>query len=211
MPKLWLDVETTGLLPTEDYILEVGYLVTDDALMPIEGIEHRAVRSVVFPTHHVMKRLAGAIPLVHDMHNGSGLMADLVAITEGRKYGDLLSQTEDSILALLDRAERHVEVTERYGWTLAGSGIQFDYEFVQHHMPRLFARLGYRKSDVSGLRDFFQNVLGLNLYDNVAGSTHRGDVDIWDHYCEYMAYATATAEAFGIDIRLAELAIGALA
>jgi oligoribonuclease len=78
-PLVWIDVETTGLDPDYDQLLEVAMVITDSELEPIAGFD-----SVVHWTEFL-----GVNETVFKMHTDNGLFEDCRA-------GDGLSLTSTS-------------------------------------------------------------------------------------------------------------------
>ena len=76
MSKLFvpLDIETTGLDPHRDYILEMGWVVTDDTLRELTPRRSFIVDQESWGDVFSLLR---AEEFVRDMHERSGLLADL--------------------------------------------------------------------------------------------------------------------------------------
>lgn len=198
MPLLWIDLETTGLDAKKDHIIEVGFCVTDNEYLPIDGIDNIVSSSLIFPNHHIMTQLNSSENQdALKIHRDSGLLADLISAGDGKLYSEVLSHTEGRIINLLDLASNYIEITDRHKWTIAGSGIHFDLEFIRLHLPVLYQRLGYRRMDVSTIRTFF-NVLGVKAYETgTSGTAHRAANDIKDHLNEVRAYTAFVSRLRG--------------
>lgn len=159
---LWLDLETTGLIAHEDYILEVAWSVTDNHL-----IGDDVYTRVVYPTVEVWKTLP-LIPYVYEMHTQTGL------ITELESSPDLLvlEDIEDQILETM----RAVDPELKEQWMLAGASVHFDKAFVEYWMPRLHSKLIHRIYDTTTLRTFFQSLNVIHGVENYG--RHRAYHDI---------------------------------
>lgn len=137
----WVDIETTGLEPRGDDILELAIVVTSDDLEPLmtyESIVRFAKPPEMWPS------------FVLDMHRESGL---LEAIENGE--GKSLIEVEDDAVRMLD-AVATVTEQERGQLIMGGSSVHFDRAFLKHHMPTLHDWFHYRNIDVSTLKELAQ-------------------------------------------------------
>ena len=126
----WVDVETTGLDPTRDAILELGCVVTDEDLAELA----RASWVLACPSG-VLARME---PKVREMHIRSGLLDEV-------KKADLYAVDVKALLnAFLDK---HAPVKP----TLAGSSVHFDKSFLECQLD-MRDRFHHRLLDVSVLR-----------------------------------------------------------
>jgi len=133
-PLLWVDVETTGLNPHGDRLLEVALLLTDEHLRELAHIR------VVIGWRGL--DMAELDPFVVKMHETSGLWVEV----------------ERSNLCVRQAEDQLVEWIERHGATglyMAGSGVHFDRRWLRAHMPRVVKRFHYRNFDLTTLRYFF--------------------------------------------------------
>lgn len=156
-PIVFLDLETTGLDPQLDHILQIAIQVVDGET--IEPIGEPFVSDVA-----LTEAAAGRLymnPFVRDMHRKTGLLDRLEsAISDPGQpdrgpYG--LDRTQGATLAFL-RARgllpREGALPRRPTLTLAGNSVHFDLAFLRTHMPRLAAMFSHRLLDVSVLRMF---------------------------------------------------------
>ncbi|KAJ2764569.1 hypothetical protein IWQ57_005121, partial [Coemansia nantahalensis] len=66
-PLVWIDVETTGLVPDKDAILEIAMVVTDAALEPLEPAQSLVI-------HQPASELAKLNTWSRKWHRKSGLL-----------------------------------------------------------------------------------------------------------------------------------------
>ncbi len=173
---LWIDLETTGLSPAEDEILEIGMILTDDQLNPIAELE-----LLVQPSTYGMARLA-AKPYVQKMHTDNGLLR---ALSTAPRFGP--------------DAPPEVTVASRQilGWiaglgaqkgrvAICGSGVaKFDYQFLERLTPELTDFCTYFIPFDSGiLRRSYRTSTGSTLTTVDEMKTHRGIDDIRCHLAE---------------------------
>lgn len=157
---LWLDLETTGIDPVNDHILEVAWRITNDSLIPWSVTKSHVVR----PSKDAWKQLQQT-PFVMDMHIENGLLADIDA---------------DHNLVLLEDVEEELlkDVNIVDGpWMLAGSSVHFDLSFVHQHMPRLAEKLSHRIYDVTTLKTLFKSVGHMDTIHNDGKHRAANDID----------------------------------
>jgi len=160
MPKLmWLDLETTGLSPTKQHVLEVALWVAD-LNAPFDAAP--AYQSVVYFPRTRWGELG---PVVLEMHTKNGLLEDC-----SRASAPLIEHVEQQLLTYVPLEKERDDKP-----ILAGSTIHFDHSFVEVHLPKVHARLSYRHYDVSGLKLFCQS-MGMPKFRKA--EVHRADADI---------------------------------
>ncbi len=136
-PLVWVDVETTGLDPHTDSLLEVGLAITD-ADLNVTGVISR----VIAPTR---KLLEHADDVVREMHHKSGLADDL---RDG--WALALREVEPELVAWLG-----TKVVPREA-PMCGSSVGFDRAFLAEHMPSLAGLFHYRSIDVSTVKELVE-------------------------------------------------------
>ncbi len=166
---LWLDLETTGLLPTQEHVLEVAAVVTTDELEEVA----RFVRVVYSPRAAAVLELLGKAkfedhsddfwlrttrvdPYVVKMHLNNGLWTDV-------RHGQALATVDQDLAAFVREHGVYTRVvtneagevteTKTYPPQLAGSTVSFDRAFLAEHLPLAHATLHYRNVDVTTLNE----------------------------------------------------------
>lgn len=129
---IWLDLETTGLDPQRDWIVEVGIVLTDGELNKLAENTW-----VVFVPPTVWTRID---PYVFAMHNFSGLRQESMFRGHGR----------DQVEKLVIRWLTDQGVASR-ALPMAGSTIGFDRSFLSCQMSDIHQFAHHRSLDVSTL------------------------------------------------------------
>ena len=153
---LWVDLEMTGLSPTEDRILEVAAIATDWDLNEIE-----TYTAVVKADETLMKtRMVGEFwEKNHESYEA--LMAQNAS-------GKDVQVVERELMHLIDRNFGD----EVY---LAGNSIHQDRRFIENEWPKLNKKLHYRMLDVSAWKIYFEGALHQHF---VKPENHRALDDI---------------------------------
>lgn len=155
---LWIDLEMTGLDPSQDRILEVAAIATDWEFKEIAT--YQAVKKV---GPNLMKtRMVGEF-----WEKYAPVRDALMAQNESGKSGRTV---ENELLAFIDE---HFVDGERI--LLAGNSIHQDRKFIENEWPRLNARLHYRMLDVSAWKVVFE---GKYRKKFAKPETHRALEDI---------------------------------
>lgn len=128
---VWVDIETTGLDPERDLVLEVAFLLSDDVLHPILDES--------YVIHH--RTLPPMDTVVREMHGKNGLLDEV--------SNAILPPTAVEVL-LQDFLKHYVG---KEPLTLAGSSPHFDRAFLRKHMHSVEALFHYRMVDVSTVKE----------------------------------------------------------
>ena len=131
---LWLDMETTGLWPEADGILEVACVLTRSDLETVWEYEW-----LVEPPRMAVDRMSD---FVRRMHTDNGLL----------KADDHNAVSPRDVEVEIMWALSHHLGIKRGECVLAGNTIHFDRRFIARHMPYLHEYLHYRMLDVSAVR-----------------------------------------------------------
>lgn len=158
---LWIDLETTGLSPIDDHILEVAWTITDNSLVTIDDVYTHVCQ--ISPSAWVQLTQT---PEVLEMHRNSGLLAEI----DEAKTLMRLEDIEDQIMAQLNETGLEEIIM------VAGFSVHFDLGFINEHMPRLARLLSHRTYDVTTLKTFFNSVYIEHHVENYG--KHRAHYDI---------------------------------
>jgi oligoribonuclease len=171
---VWIDCEMTGLDLQRDALIEVAVLITDAELNLVDaGID------VVI--HADDELLDSMVPVVRDMHAGSGL-TDLV-----RASTVTLAEAEKLVL---DYISAHIPQAGTA--PLCGNSIATDRTFLARDMPAVDGHLHYRMIDVSSLKELARRWYPRVYYSQPAkGLAHRALADIHESIQELEYYRRA--------------------
>lgn len=158
---MWFDLETTGLDPALDVILEVGCVLTAGF---DEGLREIATFSAVVAADE--SELEQMDTVVRNMHRGTGLWQEVLD-----SDSSIYEVQED----LLEWMDFHGLTS---GVTVGGSGVsRFDVPFVHARMRKVAERFHFRHMDVSSLRAMLKSIGRDDLVAPMSGHAHRALVD----------------------------------
>jgi len=127
----WIDLEMTGLDPSEHVILQAALIVTNAQLEPLE--------EMCFDVWQPEPALTNMSPFVRTMHETNGLLQRLRASKMDTR--DVERKLIESITGWCP-----------YPAVLCGNSIASDRGFIDEYMPGLAGYLHYRMVDVSALK-----------------------------------------------------------
>ena len=158
MQLVWIDLETSGLRPDHDVVLEIAVSLADLS-SPFDAR----------PAYHAVlyARPAKTLdPKVLEMHTKNGLFAEC-ACPGARSDFDRI---EEELLALVPEVDDPNEKP-----VLAGSSVHFDHEFLKAEFPKFAARLSHRHYDVSAVKLFCRS---LGMPKLPRAEAHRAKDDV---------------------------------
>lgn len=165
---LWVDLEMTGLSPSEDVLLEIAVEVTDFNFKTLESYEARIRQDYDTVVERMQKNIWWRdYPANRDEF--------LSKLEEGKSLPEVERE-------MLDLISRH--------WTdemavIAGNSIYNDRLFIKQWMPELDLKLHYRMLDVSSLKILMQGKYGVVFEKQ---DVHRAFDDIQASIAELQHY-----------------------
>lgn len=170
---VWIDCEMTGLDLGADALIEVAALVTDFDLNVLgDGVD-----VIIKPPAEALEQM---IEFVRDMHDKSGLLAEL-------EKGVTLAEAQDQVLAYV---REHCSVGSRP--PLAGNTVGTDRAFIARDMPDLESFLHYRIVDVSSIKELSRRWYPRAYFAAPAKrGNHRALADIQESIEELRYYREA--------------------
>ena len=138
---LWLDLEMTGLSPTDDLILEAAAIVTDwdfNEIATYQGVVKNKVS--------LLKKRLAKNAVFWDFNPDSR-----DSLLDQNKDGKKLHEIEGELIEFIDKNfKRGIPVL------LAGNSVHIDRRFIVEKWPKFDGRLHYRMLDVSAWKVVFE-------------------------------------------------------
>lgn len=185
----FVDIETTGLLPANEVILEVGIKIVDPRLRLIDEYD-----VVVWDSPHydkvfdALKERAALgdhnARFVLDMHDKSGLWGDAQA--NGLTVDRAAHEVAEFLIG------HGISNDRKTGDPMCGSSIAFDRSHLDFHMPSVSSLFHYRNVDTSTIKELCRR-MNPGLYSRLETNTvkqekHRALDDIDDTIGELKFY-----------------------
>jgi oligoribonuclease len=167
MKFVFLDYETTGLIPEAHSLLEVSARVLDEKFGETGVRYHSLIRPKIGAA-------AASDTYAMAMHRDSGLFEDALYCQQSPEV------VESELCDLLSPLAP--------GLVLAGNSIHFDRGFMARHMPRLNKLFGHRMLDVSALRLGIQFLTGVDPLSYEKKRGHRSEEDLDETLAELRHY-----------------------
>lgn len=157
---VWIDLETTGLDPEMNRILEVACIITDNDLDTLFSGQWGVQRTA--------QELESMSEWCRTQHTKSGLVQACL----------------DSNIALYQVDRELAEIIEEHGAVnapLCGSSAHFDRKFIVPYMPKVREKLHYRNFDVSTIKQAWERWLPhIEMSIPEKKELHRGLPDLED-------------------------------
>src|SRR5215213_8180376 len=145
----WLDIETNGLNPATNYILEIGFVITDDELNVIDSKSIVISDFLGIPNHRIIEM---APTVVQEMHAKSGLWDEIASAAPHPIFGELPNVfTAQEVM----RGFIHKYFGDEKP-PLCGSSVHFDRGFLASQTGSLLSRFSHRNIDVSSIKELAQ-------------------------------------------------------
>lgn len=171
---VWIDLETTGLTPEDNRILEVASIITDLHLNEIARME----MVVGYSPRIVADLREKADPFVRKMHADNGLW------DASAKSPHPIGQVEAN---LGDFVKQHGGAVAACNH-LAGNSIRLDANFLERWMPSILPLMHYRILDVSCFKVAALMYRPELVPEKGNGSMHRAMTDIEWSIKEFRTY-----------------------
>lgn len=166
----WIDLETTGLDPSEHYILEAALVITEPDLEPIDAV---SLPVGYYKGVELDTILECMNDYVTEMHMANGLVEELL----GGDGVAGISGAESQFIALMKKygvTECTLPDGSPYRSPMCGSTVSFDRSFLKRWMPNLEKCFSYRHVDVSSLTELVRRWCPAHEYQREdGGATHR--------------------------------------
>lgn len=146
---LFLDLETTGLEPTQHHILELSILPAQFYGQKFSCYQEKMFTAIInFP---IEKLQHNCHQKAFEMHQQNGLIADIVNPNIDKWE---LKELETELIKRVN----FLFGDHSMGIQLAGNSVHFDLAFIKHHMPTFAKRLSYRILDMTTFRTIYSSL-----------------------------------------------------
>ena len=156
MDLYWIDLETTGLHPMRDKILEIAV--------------YKATLEDPFNIQFVYQNVVGfnneveLDDFVKNMHTKNGLLEECL------RSSATITSIENDLIKIIPKPNDRKSL-----YVFAGSAIHFDASFIKEYMPTFYSYFSHRHYDVSSIKLFCQS-MGMTEFKKA--EAHRAKDDI---------------------------------
>lgn len=158
----WIDVETTGLSPSNSSLLEIAVLITDTDLNLLDDAGYHG--TIRYSREEVESLKSETVPFVVEMHTKNGLWSRL---PEGKP----LEVVEEEVLAYIKQFAPRPQQAR-----VGGNSVRLDLNFLDAFLPSVARHLHYRFFDVTSLATAALWWLGSEPDKPESDHTAKGDI-----------------------------------
>jgi len=160
---VWLDLETTGLDPVNDLILEIGIIITDWDLN-----EKERKNWIISQPKDKLEKMND---YVKNLHNQNGLIKLVESIGKDSKI------VEKDVCDLLNKYNNN---NPNLKLIMAGNSIDFDKNFIKKYFKDIYNLFSYRIIDASSFILLFERWIPKfsKLSFTIGNSDHRSLDDL---------------------------------
>lgn len=166
---LWMDVETSGLVPYEHSLLEIAVILTDMNT----NIIHEPYTALVRPAQTLSTILQSASDEAVAMHDSNSLWSDMWDFNGVKDK----QQIEDELLEIVTSPSRDSVIHP------GGTSLSLDLAFVRMEFPSVSRKLSHQVIDTSTIKLVDESLNGSRPY--IRKGKHRALPDTWDAIEEY--------------------------
>lgn len=179
----FIDVETTGLDPSLDYIVEIGCVITDFDLKPVGNPFQVVVRTAPW---------LWSDPVAQAFHEESGLFG--LSLPGGPGYSHESTVTEP---VGANQLSRYIGSLAEDGVIHVGLNPQFDFDFLKTASAgRVGENLCFKRIDVLALRRTVRSCIGEHALPPIPKAGHRVLTDIRHCMDEFRYYIGLLKDGF---------------
>lgn len=176
----WIDIETTGLNPHEDVILEIAMVLTDYEGTQLTPFEHMLIHGNINGSFRLLWPTIE--PFVREMHEKSGLYDALFHSDTNNRM--LAYEAAEKIEKIVTDWATLLEPGQKF--RMAGASVHFDRTFLKEHLyiSTVDQYFTHRLMDVSTLKYVVSDAHGY-VSPAPYGTPHRALDDIVSTLEEY--------------------------
>lgn len=171
-----VDIETTGLVPKDGHVLELGMAYYSPQLEMRDMFQSLVLSKTALS---FIEDGWSRDDFAYKMHDSSGLLADLDALGKPGPEVDPENVARSAMHWLTNCG-----VNSAMKVPMTGNSVHFDKEWLTYHMPDLAKMFGYRTIDASSMREYVR-VVAPDVFNKIEKELkprgdHRVTPDILD-------------------------------